>query len=377
MPEKKILLAFNSLKGSLSAAQANACVGKVLQEISEQIEIHSISMADGGEGSLDSLVMHTHAKTVYCTAADALHRTIETSYLYNEQQQTAYIESAKSIGITLLTAKEINPLEANSFGLGLVLLHAINKGAKHIYLFLGGTATSDAGLGMLSALGFRFLGEKGEEIKKLNTLNLLNIRTILKPHTIHFPQIKLIADVKNPFYGPHGAAYVYAPQKGARDSDLPLLDSLLKHTADISVKQALPDPQHITGAGAAGGIAGTLAAWLHAEIISGAHFFEILHELDQHIAQSHLVISGEGRFDSQSLQGKFTGRLAELCKKHGKPLLLFCGKNTLPTQVWREAGISYLVTLSENENDLESAMQEAYSRLYEAAKTTLTELLTH
>ena len=362
--EKRILLALNSFKGSLSSKEANACVYKAIQSFYPKIGIEQITLADGGEGSLDAVAAALVCETIHCHTYDAAMNPIDAKYLFHPPSKTAYIESAASIGITLLQKQQLSAFKLQSYGLGVLMLHAKNIGAECIVVFLGGTATTDGGIGMLQALGFKRIDSNGHEITNLDLHSFMQTHEIQVPPNFTFPEVIIATDVDNPLVGPTGAAYVFAPQKGALPDELPRLDAYLKKMAEIATIAGKRNCTNMPGAGAAGGIGGALMAWFKASCRSGARYIGELHQLETKLAVCDVVISGEGKLDTQSLYGKLPGMLAEMSLKHRKTLVIICGKNELPDEKLKEAGISHIAELASSEEDIPYAITHAYSRLF-------------
>ena len=351
----KILIAPDKFKGSLSAYEVCQSIGEGLQIEKESIEVIYHPMADGGDGSLAILSDHLKLKAQTVDTTDPLGRAISTQYYTSSD--AAFIEVASASGIVLLSEEERNPLMTSTFGTGKMLLDAINKGFQHIYLFLGGSATNDAGMGIAAALGCQFLDEQNEILKPIGS-NLSRVKFIKTSKLIH-PQeinITLLCDVTNTLHGPNGAAHVYARQKGATDEQIQYLDDGLKHFSSIIEGQLGIDVSTFPGSGAAGGIGAGMHALFGASLEKGFTAISKLTGLEQQIQSCDMVISGEGKLDMQSLQGKVIDGIAKLCEKHEKPLALFVGKSELEEQHLRNIGVQTIYTITGQANDLEDAM---------------------
>ncbi|MEO1654920.1 MAG: glycerate kinase, partial [Bacteroidota bacterium] len=311
----KILLAPDKFKGSLSALEVIEALGKGILEQNPFVQITSQAMADGGDGSIDLLHTLWSLKKHQVPIRDPLFRNREAIYYSNED--TAFIEMAKASGLALLQNQERNCLKTSSIGTGDLLHDALEKGFKKIRLFIGGSATNDAALGIASALGMVFLDEWGEALSPIGE-HLIRVRKIEGwQNTLSLKDIdfQVITDVNNPFYGENGAAYVYAPQKGANASEVRLLDEGLKNVHQVFLEAGLTDIQAIPGAGAAGGLGGGLSALFGARLVSGIQTFIDLFDLAKKVQAADYVITGEGQIDSQSLQGKVLGGILALCQK--------------------------------------------------------------
>ncbi len=324
----KILIAPDKFKGSLSAKAVGEAIAKGLRQTDEKLEITFHPMADGGDGSLTILKDHLNLEEELIRTCDPLGRPISTKYF--RSKDAAFIEVASASGLVLLKEPERNPLATSTLGTGEQIRHAISKGYQNIFLFLGGSATNDAGMGIAQALGFQFLDVENNLLQPIGK-HLSKVAKIQNKNIIDFGKIKmtLFYDVTNPLFGQEGAAYVYAHQKGANKKQIQDLDKGLRHFSNVLQEQKGMDVSTIPGGGAAGGIGAGLVALCGAELGKGFDIISKLTDLEQKIKNADWVISGEGKLDEQSLQGKVIDGIAALCQKHQKPLSLFVGKNDL------------------------------------------------
>lgn len=327
---KKVIIASDSFKGSLSSTEVAEAVSLAIKDMYPDCDICKIPVADGGEGSLDSIHEAINARECKVMAFDPLMRPVEGRYLLTEDH-TAIVELASVSGITLLRPEELNPCHTTTYGTGTTIAHAIRNGCRNIILTLGGSATNDAGTGILSALGIRFKDSQGNTLRPEGS-ELVNIQDIdtsgILPGTMqtHFT---LACDVSNPLYGPDGAAYVFARQKGADDRMIEQLDKGLRHFSEIIRQRFDRDISQIPGAGAAGGTAGGLMAMTDAEIISGAEMILKITHFEEKIKGADLVITGEGHIDSQTQNGKLPTVVARKAVAAGIPVLAICGRCSL------------------------------------------------
>lgn len=300
----KVLIAFDSFKGSLTSQRAGELLEEGIKNTNPDIKCTVISVADGGEGSLE---MIKNGKEIHpLTASDSLGRPIETYFL--SRNDTAYIEMAVTSGFTLLKKEERNPLKTNTYGTGLQVREAIKKGFKRIIIFAGGSATNDAGSGALQALGFKFYSRTGAEVTARGE-TLQKISSFDFPNLENFFEIWIATDVTNPFYGPNGATYIYGPQKGATENMLTILENGIRNIASL-----FPDIDinNIPGSGAAGGLAGGFHLFLGAKIVSATDILFAEINLQEKVNDADYVITGEGRLDSQSLNGKLVAKITGL-----------------------------------------------------------------
>jgi glycerate kinase len=362
----KILLAPDKFKGSLSAEEVCKAIEKGLNGGEKTFEIITHPMADGGDGSLAVLSAYLNLKKQAVETFDPIGR--EVSAAYYTSSKAAFIEVASASGLVLLNEQERNPLKTSTLGTGKMIADAISKGYQEIYLFLGGSATNDGGMGIALALGSQFLDEQKRILKPIGA-NLSDVKYIESSPDFDLEKIKitLLCDVTNPLFGINGAAYVYAPQKGAKDEQVRYLDNGLSHFSNIIHQKTGIDVSNIPGSGAAGGIGAGLIGLFGAKIEKGFDTISKLTDLEKYIQWADWVVSGEGKLDSQSLQGKVIDGVALLCKKYDKPLALFVGKNDLQPQDLHDLKAKHVFSISENAKNLEDAMLNGAVYLEEMA----------
>jgi glycerate kinase len=326
----KILLAPDKFKETLSAKEVCEALARGLNTNPEH-EIKLLPLADGGEGTQEFFLNHWNGKRIEVSAHDPLMRPLRAEYILSLDEKSVFIEMANASGLMLLKSSERNPMFTTTFGTGELVRHALDKGVDEIYLGIGGSATNDAGLGVLCAMGARMLDKSGNEfIPRGETLGLIKKidLSVLHPHA---SQVKFTAlcDVENPFYGERGAAFVYASQKGASHEQVQRLDAGLKHVALIIQKQTGIDLQKISGGGAGGGIAGGLHALLHANLKQGIDVvFEIV-EFKEAVQWADIVITGEGKVDKQTWQGKVVSGVTTQALAFNKRVIIVCGQGSL------------------------------------------------
>ncbi len=296
-----------------------------MKRFDPSIQVHSIPLADGGEGTLDILIPLLGLDVERVNVHDPLFRPITAHY--GEKGTVAYVEMARASGLPLLKDNERNPLLTTSLGTGELVRHAIEHGARQVYLFIGGSATNDAGTGMAQALGYRFLDEQGQELSPVggNLSKIVRIQTNQLLPTLSEVEIRVVSDVTNPLYGPLGAAQVYAPQKGASASAVELLEQGLINIANRMQALTGNDVRNVPGAGAAGGIGAGAVAFLGAQLLPGIDTLLDLCQARQAIAEADLVMSGEGKIDDQTLHGKVVKGVGDVCRQHNVPFNVICG----------------------------------------------------
>jgi glycerate kinase len=363
----KIVLAPDKFKGSLSGEEFCLAVEEGIKIIMPKAEIIELPLADGGDGTITVINHYLNGDVIELTVSDPFFRPIDANYLYSETSQTAFIEMAEASGLKLLKTHEPDCKNTSTFGTGELILDAINKGAKTIILGIGGSATNDCGMGMATALGYRFLNVKGDEVWPVGK-NLSNVVEIddsgVHPKLEHI-EFKVACDVTNPLYGPEGAAYVYAEQKGASNADIEMLDRGLKNFAKILNDQFKINPQEIEGAGAAGGMGIGTMLFLGGTIKSGIELIKGLAQFEEKIANTDWIITGEGKLDDQTLSGKTVSGVITSAKKKGIPVAAFCGDITMTEEALKEIGILYSVSVLEKAKGLDDAMAYGYMYLKE------------
>jgi glycerate kinase len=274
---------------------------------------------------------------------------------------------AVASGLVLLKEEERNPLAASAYGTGLVIRHAINKGAGTIILGLGGSATNDGGMGILSALGFRFLNNK-EQALQASGENLLRVEKIIPPPVIPPVKFKIACDVQNVLFGPQGAAHVYAPQKGAGDQQVDYLDKALRNWAAVLQQQTGKDIAAVPGTGAAGGITAGLLPFFEVEIKKGIEMVVDAGEIRKHLKQADLLITGEGKIDEQSGSGKVVGYMAGLSKEFNVSCIAFCGELQLGEEAVRQLGLKKAIAIKDNSMTTAEAMKNAGKLLMQKSR---------
>lgn len=363
----KILVAPDKFKGSLSAQEVCQAIAIGLKKQGKKLEVISHPMADGGDGSLAILSDYLNLKKQEVQTLDPLGRTISAPYYTSET--AAFIEVASASGLVLLEKKERNPLITSTLGTGKMINHARSQGYQQIYLFLGGSATNDAGMGIASALGFQFFDAQDHLLNPIGEC-LAKVKSI--KNTVPFDpkkiEITLLCDVTNPLFGPHGAAYVYAAQKGANAEQIKYLDQGLQNFSQLIQQSFGRDVAKIPGGGAAGGIGAGLIGLLGANIEKGFDVMAQLTRLETQIQGADWVITGEGKLDAQSLQGKVIDGIAGLCRKHQKPLTLLVGASDLRRKDLEQLNIKQLCTISEQATNLEDAMLNGAQYLEQLAE---------
>lgn len=353
----RIVTAIDSFKGSLTSIEAGEAVKAAALRLDEKNEVIVRPLADGGEGTVDALCAGLGGKKIRVDVMGPLGKTVEAEYGLLPDG-TAVVEMAAAAGITLLSAEERDILKTTTYGVGQMLLDAIAKGARRFMVGIGGSATNDGGVGMLMALGYDFLDDKGnaialgaEGLAQLNAISDARVPAVVKECTF-----RVACDVKNPLCGAQGCSAVYGPQKGATPETIEKMDAWLSRYARIA-KTVSPtaDDTH-PGAGAAGGLGFAFMAFLGAELESGVNIVLEETRLEQYIKDADLVITGEGRLDSQTVMGKAPIGVAKLAKKHGKKVIAFSGCVTEDAEVCNDHGVDAFFPIVRGISTLEDAL---------------------
>ena len=355
----KIIVAIDSFKGSLTSTEAGQAAIDCIQSLFPNCQTELIPIADGGEGMLAVMMSTTQGHIQSLEANNPCMEKITASYGISLDGQTAFIEMANISGLPLIKKTQQNPLETTTYGTGELIRDALEKGCQEIIVGIGGSATNDAGTGMLQALGFQFLdkngnalGQGGKILGKIVHVCTKNVHKLLK--TAHFI---VACDVQNPFYGPNGAAAVYARQKGADDNMIEKLDQGMRYFSQVIQQTTGKDISPIPGSGAAGGMGGGMLAFFNAELRSGADLLLELSQFESKIENADLIITGEGRIDRQSLMGKIPGKILEIGKRKGIPVIAIAGC-VEDKEVLKAAGFKGIFATKPDSMPLEEAMKK-------------------
>ncbi len=329
---RKTVVASDSFKGCLSSAQVADAVEKGIHEVYPDSEVVKLAVADGGEGTMEALAATLGGSIVEVQVQDPLGRPITSEYAIVDGT-TAVIEMSRASGLTLLKEEERNPMLTSTFGTGQMVADALSKGCRRFIMGIGGSATNDAGTGMLEALGYRFMDAEGNVLKGRGE-SLGKIKHIDASKAIaglNEASFIVACDVDSPFCGPKGAAYVYGPQKGATSEMVKELDEGMQAFSRLVYKETGTDIMNIKGAGAAGGLGGALKAFLNADLKKGADMVLDAVSFDQFIEGADLVITGEGKIDGQTLAGKLPYAVARRASSRNIPVIAICGRAEVET----------------------------------------------
>lgn len=369
----KILIAPDSFKESLTASTVSAAIAEGIRELLPEAQLEILPFSDGGEGAFELFSTLKIGKLIVCKTCDPLGRPLQAPYFGFNDANTAWIELSQASGLALLKPSEQNPLKTSTYGTGLQIKHALEQGYTQLTLGIGGSATNDVALGIFTALGGEIydanknsLSPNGAALLKCSALNLKNLNPLLKNVSI-----TVACDVNNPLMGETGAAQTYAAQKGASSQDIIQLESGAQNMAKIIEEETGITITKIPGGGAAGGTASGMYGLFNSKLKPGFDLLSDLTHLEEKIKNADLIITGEGKTDTQSQYGKVPFKLAELAKKHNKTLILFAGSVTATAEALKAAGIKAAYAIKTPSMTLDYAKTNAYALLKDSVKLNL------
>lgn len=363
----KVVIAPDYFKDSLSALGVAQAIAQAWQEVFPEAETILCPMADGGEGTLEAVLEVCKGEWREKTVVGPLGKPVQAKWGWLEQQKIAMIEMAQASGIQLVPPSERDACQSTTFGTGQLILDALDAGAKDIILTVGGSATNDGGTGLLSALGAVLLDANQNALPAGG----LALRNLSKIDLTHFdPRIQqtrflLAADVTNPLCGPNGASHIFGPQKGASPAQVQLLDQALAHFADVSAQLLGFDKRDEAGSGAAGGLGFAAKSYLNAEFKAGVEVVAELNQLAHKISNADWVITGEGKFDQQTLNGKTVFGVSRVAKMKNVPVIVIAGTLGEGYQALYEHGVTAAFSLTNGPITLEQACEQAAELIFE------------
>lgn len=366
----KIVIAPDSFKESLSAMEAALAIERGFKAVFPDAAYHIMPMADGGEGTVQSLVDATDGSIEERVVTGPLGNPVKAFFGLMGDGKTAVIEMAAASGLHLVPIEQRDPLVATTRGTGELILSALDLGVEHIIIGIGGSATNDGGAGMIQALGGRLLDENGNDIgagggalSDIVSLDLTELDQRLKR-----AKIEVACDVDNPLTGPRGASAIFGPQKGATPEMIQVLDQNLTHFADVVEASLGKSIRHIEGAGAAGGLGASLVAFLNAELKRGIQIVLDAVSFEDAVKGADLVITGEGRIDSQTIYGKTPIGVAKAAKKYSVPVIGIAGSLSNDSDVVYEHGIDALFSIVPGVTTLPDAFEHAAAYMERTAR---------
>lgn len=357
----KIIVAPDSFKDCLPAKEVASSISKGIRQVYPGAIIYEIPLSDGGEGLIDSLLGGVDGKLISVMVRDPLGRSINAEFGILQDGTTAIVELARASGLELLQENERNPLLTSTYGTGQLIKAALDQGCKKIIVGLGGSATNDGGTGMLRALGARFLNKKGAEIEEGGgrLIDLDHIDFTLFDVRLAQCEVVVASDVSNPLTGPNGASFIYGPQKGGNRKSLEQLDSNLERYGAIIKEQIKIDVANVSGAGAAGGTGVALLAFMNAKIVPGIELVLQLLGMEQYLNEADLVITGEGKIDGQTLNGKTISGISKMAKDRGVPVIVLTGKMDEQIEAIYDRGVQAVFSIVDGPMELEEALNKA------------------
>lgn len=354
----KVVIAIDSFKGSLTSMQAGSAVKEAVNRLDHHAEVVVKPLADGGEGTVEALAEASNSETVERKVNGPLGKPVVAKYCILRDSHTAVMEMASASGITLVSAEERNPLETTTYGVGEMIKDAIKRGCRRFLVGIGGSATNDGGTGMLTALGYDFL-DKNDHPIALGAKGLEDLYQIKTDNVI--PELKecifnVACDVTNPLCGENGCSAVFGPQKGATPQMIKDMDAWLGKYAELAKTVSVKADKDHAGAGAAGGLGFAFLAFTNATLKSGIEIVLEETEIEADIKNADIVVTGEGRLDSQTVMGKAPIGVAKLAKKYGKKVIAFSGCVTDDAEVCNEHGIDAFFPIIRGVTTLEEAL---------------------
>lgn len=360
---KKIVIASDSFKGSLTSSEVAESIATAIHEVLPECEVIKVPVADGGEGTVEALITALHGKSVDCIVHDPLMNLINATYSISDDGKTAIIEMASASGMTLIPLEKHNPWLTTTYGTGELIKDALLKGCTNFLIGIGGSATNDAGTGMLQALGYVFydfnhkqLGLGGRILEQIGYIDASNALPQLQD-----VRFTIACDVSNLFSGKDGAAYIFAPQKGADKQMVKKLDAGLKHFASIIKEQLSKDIDSIPGAGAAGGLGGAFLAFLPSTLKSGIQMVLDTIEFERIILGADLIFTGEGKLDEQTVKGKTPAGVLKVARRHNIPVIVL-GGNIQNADLLNDYGFQAVFSILPAPVSLEKAMEKKYAK---------------
>ena len=361
----KVVVAIDSFKGSLSSLELGLLIEKGIKKVYKNAEVKTVPIADGGEGTVEALVEGTKGRFVDIKVHDPLMRPIDARYGIMGNN-VAVIEMAEASGLPLLSPEERDLRKATTYGTGELIKDAVEKGCREFIIGIGGSATNDAGLGMMQALGYKFLDREGEILGYGGEImeKVAEIDSSGAIEGLDECQFHIACDVDNPFYGPKGAAHVYSRQKGADDEMVEYLDSSLQKLALTVKEKTGKDIANIPGAGAAGGLGGGFVAFLEGELKPGIDIILQEIKLAESIEGADFVITGEGKIDFQSVMGKAPMGVSKLSKENGIPVIAIAGCIADDAEAMHDHGLDAFFSTVNYPVSLEEAMNKDRAAIF-------------
>lgn len=360
----KVVVAIDSLKGSLSSLEAGEAVSEGIHKVFPRAEVTVRPLADGGEGTVEALTLGMNGRLEKVIVTGPLGRHVEAIYGILEKSKTAIMEMSAAAGITLVDEQERNPLNTTTYGVGEMIKDAIDKGCRHFIMGIGGSATNDGGVGMLQALGYGILDKEGKQVsfgaKGLKEIDrITDDSVILELKECSF---RVACDVTNTLCGEQGCSAIFGPQKGATPDMIEQMDKWLAHYARLTGEKYPKADRNQAGTGAAGGLGFAFLSYTNAVLESGIKIILEETRLEEYVKAADLVVTGEGRLDAQTVMGKAPIGVAEIAKKYGKKVIAFSGCVTKDAVECNNHGIDAYFPILRSVVSLEEAMDSKNAR---------------
>lgn len=363
----KIVVAMDSFKGSLSAAAACEAVCRGLQTFGSDVDALALPVADGGEGTAQAMLKAKGGEWVPKEVMGPLpDMRVDAGYAWFPEEEMALVEMARASGIVLVPEGRANPMKTTTYGTGELIASASSRGAKKILLAVGGSATVDGGTGAAQALGWRFCDPNGEDVG-LGGESLQRIAILIPSEETDSPRLEVLCDVQNILTGREGAARVYGPQKGADSNMVAELEAGLSNLARVVREQLGVEIETVPGSGAAGGLSAGALAFMKGRLVSGIETVLDAIGLDEHLEGADWVVTGEGKFDRQSLYGKVVAGVADRAREKGIPVAVLAGIADIDPSSCEGMGVQHVLSLCGHGVDQSDAVNQAEKYLRERA----------
>lgn len=369
----KVLVAVDSFKGSLGSREAGEIIKEGILDAIKDAEVTVSPIADGGEGTVEALVDGLNGEYIDVEVKGPLNDKVIARY--GVIKDVVVIEMASSSGLTLVPEEKRNPLNTTTYGLGDMIKDALDRGYNNFIIGLGGSSTSDIGLGMLSSLGFKFLDENKKEVgifgRDLKNIKYIDDTSVDK--RLFDSKFKIACDVDNPLYGENGAAAIYGPQKGADKETIKTLDEYAINFSKVVSKKYKTDYENISGVGAAGGLGYAFMSFLNGELSPGIDIIIDFLKLDEKMKKVDLAITGEGEINYQTMMGKAPSGVAEVAKKYAIPVIGIAGALGKDVELINDKGIDAFFSITPKPISLEKAMDREFAK--ENLKRTISQIM--
>jgi len=369
-----VLIIPDSFKGSLSATEVSKEINKTVKKIMPRSIVKELPFSDGGEGALDFLKKNKKGKLIQSQTFDPLGRKIIAPFFLFDDKKTAWVELSQASGINLLKKSELNPIKTSTFGTGILIKKALDMGCEKIYLGIGGSSTHDLGSGIFVAIGGKLLDKNKNEIPlgggALNKCAEINVDSL--HNKINTAKIIIASDVNNPLIGENGAAKIYSRQKGASEKQIIELEKNSIYFSSLIQKFNSKKISSIKGGGAAGGTASGLYGLINSKINNGFDILKKISGLEKIVRESNLVITGEGHFDNQSLNGKLPIRIAEITSKYRIPTIILTGKKSVEEKKLKNLDFKVYCI-----NPKKLSFEKAFKQTRKNISIKMTEILNH